>query len=116
MPSWLKLNLKGCVNMATMEVFGFNEFANKLERIYTRSSELFGEHDLTEVFSTAFMRTNTNFENLDDFLAGCGVAIACAEDLDSIPKDYMRKTSSFGSWADMLAAAQEKFVADKLGL
>jgi hypothetical protein len=93
-------------------------FQKNLEKA---SKELDGKHQVSfdNIFTNSFMRKYTSVSNFDEFLTAGGFEVNSEEDFEAIPDDdmdnYVRKSTEFSSWQEMLNTAGEEYALKKLG-
>ncbi|KTD40787.1 hypothetical protein [Legionella parisiensis] len=75
---------------------------------------------LSELFNEKFMIKHTSFNNINDFINASGYKIDKAEDLQNIPEKawdkYIKQSTSFLSWEEMLKTASQLWLKKKLGI
>ena len=100
----------------SFEINGLSNFQKKIEKLEQFSKN---EHSVSfgELFTDTFMKSNTSFNNCDDFLKSIG--IDTEEQLKAMPEEQMdefvAKTTSFSSWQEMLAAASSEYALRQAG-
>lgn len=98
------------------EINGLSDFQKKIEKL-GQFSESKHSVPLSELFSDAFMKSNTRFENCDDFFKSAN--ISTKEQLEAMPEEQMdkfvAKNTSFSSWQEMLTAASSEYVFRQAG-
>nr|DAQ35650.1 MAG TPA: hypothetical protein [Caudoviricetes sp.] len=87
---------------------------NMIKKLETAGKSTEGKHSFNEIFPPAFMRKYTNYSDIDNFLENCGFPYKTDEEFKAIPDDafdeYVRKSSRFKSWKEMLdTGSQELF-------
>jgi hypothetical protein len=99
---------------------GFDEFCRQLERLKRNAERLDGEHAVSfeELFSDAFMRRHTRFPSMQAMFDASPFKIASQADFDAIPDNewdrYVRSSTTFPNWKDMMQAAGAAYVERKL--
>ena len=77
-----------------------------------------GKHSFYEMFPPELMRKYTNYSDLESFLNNCGFPHKTGEEFKAIPDvafdEYVRKSSKFSSWREMLDAAGGKLLSREL--
>ncbi len=72
-----------------------------------------------ELLSDVFMKQYSPYENLNQFLEASGFKIENAEDFQQIPEDkwneFIKASTTFNSWEDMLGTATKSWIKKKLG-
>lgn len=73
--------------------------------------------DFDEVFNTSFMRRYTKFRTFEKFLQGGRFGIESQRNFEALPEEQMdawvRKSTKFSSWQEMLDIATDKYVMHK---
>lgn len=87
---------------------GLKSMIKKLEKAGNATK---GEHSFYELFPPEFMKSYTNYSDIDSFMNNCGFPHETEEEFKAIPDDafdaYVRKSSKFESWQDMLDSASQ---------
>ncbi|MFT8412666.1 MAG: hypothetical protein ABF743_14395 [Schleiferilactobacillus perolens] len=98
---------------------GFKDLSRKLNKMQKAAKKLSGTHsvDFNKLFPGNFMQRRTNYSSIDAFLAAAG--INSQEDLEAKPDTemdaFVRKSSSFQTWQEMLDTASNDYISKKLG-
>lgn len=82
--------------------------------VATRLGGLGGEVTLADLFPSAWMHGNTEFDSFDQMLESSGYDVTCETDFRGIPDhewdEFVVRHTSFGSWREMLATAMDQYV------
>jgi hypothetical protein len=103
-----------------MPVKGFDEFQRNLRELSQRAQALDGTHEIPihDLLTPDFIRTHTRHGSVDEWLNASPFRIDTTEDLQAVPAekwgDYVRTTTGFASWQDMLESAAAQYVQAKL--
>ena len=106
----------------SFKVEGLDDFQRTLRDLKRRAQELDGEHEVSfeELFSDAFMRKYTDYGSIDKLVEASGFKVQSQEDFAAIPDDewdaFIRKSTRFSSWKEMMETATSEYVAKELGL
>ncbi len=106
----------------TISLNGFDELASKLNNLQTEIKNIEKGINVSfdELFTRSFMCKHTNSTNINDFLVSGGFSVKSKSDFEAIPDEelnsYVRSNSSFDTWKDMLTAATNLYIANKLKL
>ena len=99
----------------TFDDSGLKRMVKKLEHI---GDKVDGKHSFNEMFPTEFMKEYTNYSDIDSFMNNCGFPYKTDDEFKAIPDDvfddYVRNSSKFDSWHEMLNAAGEELVRREL--
>lgn len=100
---------------------GFKDLMKDLDKRSKRAQELEGEHQVTfdELFPVEFMRSNTHFDSIDNFLISAGIDPKNQESFDSYPQDKLDKfteeNTNFSSWEAMIQKATNQLASKWMG-
>lgn len=98
-----------------MDLKGLDELQRKLEAL-----EKIKNVPLEELMTPKFMTENTHFETVEAMFESGGFKVESEEDFKAIPEheldEFISKTTKFQSWQNILQAAGEEFIKNKLGL
>lgn len=105
-----------------MELDGFDELQKELKKMQQAAQELEGKNTVSfdELFTDEFMKKHSTFSSLDEMLDKSTFTVNSKEDFAAIPDEewdtYVKTTTDFSSWEDMMSEAQGEYVASKLNL
>lgn len=91
-----------------------------LHRLRRNAEALHGTHKIpvADLLSADFMRSVSSFASFEEMLAQSPFTVDSAEDFKAIPDaewdDYVRKTTRFSSWREMLQAAAAAWTKARL--
>ena len=100
---------------------GLDELAKELKQISKNAQALAGTHEYSfdEIFSEKFMRENSNFTSIEDFLKSSPENISTAEELEKADETtldtFVSNQTKFSSWKEMLTEAQKALLISRLG-
>jgi hypothetical protein len=105
-----------------VKVEGFDEISRSLNQLAERARALGETHTVsaTELLTPAFIRAHTRsaHEAVDTWFVASPFKIETTEDFDTIPDSewdqYVRSTTDFESWEEMLAAATQEYIHGRL--
>lgn len=104
-----------------VKVEGFDEFNKKMNNLMNNAKSLEGEQQVSfvELFPDSFIRKYTNSDSLELFFKESGFKLETKADFDAIPQEYfdeyVRKTTKFQSFHEMLEKATTEYIVRKLG-
>lgn len=99
---------------------GFDELGKKLDEMLEGAESLSKRKTvkLSEMMNDAFVRKNTNFNNLDEFFESAG--IHNQSDFDAYPDEkldtFVAANTRFSSWSNMQEEASSAWISGQLGL
>lgn len=105
-----------------MELSGFDELASTLDDLAKRADDLNGEHSISleELLSPDFMKQHSTYLSVDEFFEAGGFDLESQDEFEKIPEDqldgFVKKSTGFCFWDEMLEAAIEHYMVVKLGL
>lgn len=108
--------------MFSMEVKGLDKFSEALDKMEDAVKELKSTNSIpfSELFTSSFMKSYTNFASFDDMLSKFGYEVNTNKDFEDISKDELdkkiSKTTQFKSWQEMLNKSFEDYCIKKLSL
>lgn len=100
---------------------GFDQFRHRLRKLEDNLADLAGEHSVpaNELFSADFMRRHSKYASFDAMVQASPFEVASAEDLEAIPDDewdaFVRSSTQFDSWEQMMGRASEEWMHRRLG-
>lgn len=103
-----------------MKMEGMDDLMRALEDLRIKAMKLGGEHrvGVHDLLTPEFMSLHTRFPSFDAMLDSSTWDIASQEDFDAIPDEpwdeYVRETTDFHTWQEMLSAAGEEWIASQL--
>lgn len=106
----------------SVKVTGFDKLQKQLKQMQRAAREISGTHEYSfnELFPAIFMSKYTNHPSIDSFLDNCGYPANTKEEFSAIPDvdfdAYVRRSTRFNSWEDMMGKAAEELVTRKLGI
>jgi hypothetical protein len=107
--------------MIKAKIEGLDEVQRNLQRLQDRAKALDGTHNVpvTELLTPGFMREHVpGFSSLEEWFKKSGFKIESPEDFKAIPDAdwdaYVRSSTSFSNWQEMLTAAGAQYVGKKL--
>ena len=104
------------------EIKGLDDVQRKLRQLETKARELDGAHDipLGELFPASFMRSYTKFGSIDAMFRASGFNVETTDDFKQIPDAgwdaFVRSSTNFRNWDEMMTKAGELWVARRLEL
>ena len=102
------------------EVTGFREIESQLRRLQSKARSLDGIHriPIKDILTDEFISKHTRYASADEWFAQSPFEIQSQDDFEAIPDAewdaYVRRTTSFKSWQEMLEKAGAGFVEKKL--
>ncbi len=105
-----------------MATNGFDDLSKKLNQLAENARALGDTKSasLTEILTPQFVATHTRFQTADEFFEASGFKIDSQADFEAIPieklDDFVRASSSFVSWRELLNAAGAAWAKKNLGL
>ncbi|OXM17328.1 hypothetical protein [Paenibacillus herberti] len=102
-----------------MEIKGLKELQKKLAGLNdAMKDDVNGEHSLKDLMNESFMKRNTQFSSLDEFLDASPFEINSNEDFKKIDETelnaYVSDKTNFSTWEEMQGEAGKEFVAAKV--
>jgi hypothetical protein len=103
-----------------MKIKGIDEVQRRLRQLSERAQALDGTHEVSvnEILTPDFIQAHTRYASVDEWFEASPFKIATTEDFAAIPdehwNDYVRTTTDFESWQEMLEAAGAQYVQAKL--
>ncbi|HKM39043.1 MAG TPA: hypothetical protein VJ036_02115 [bacterium] len=96
-----------------------DELRLKLHRLAGEAEEFDGKKiPFSDLFSEDFMKTYTTFSSFEELLQAGNYIVDSAADFETIQGDrfdgYLRSTTKFNSWLEMLAGASKRWIRTKL--
>ncbi|WP_436930114.1 hypothetical protein [Halosimplex halobium] len=104
----------------SVEIRGFEELADELDRLQDRTEAVDGETAVSfaELFPEDFMQTHTEFESIRQFFEASPWTVESEADFDRIPGEqfdaYVDEHTGFNSWEAMLSAAAREWIGREL--
>ena len=102
---------------------GLDEFQRELEKLSSRAEKLDGNKkvSLHDLFSPDFIRTFSDFLNLDEMFEAFGQTPKTTEECDALTateawNSFVADRTLFDSWEAMRDKAVERWATKKLGL
>ena len=105
----------------SFKIDGFDELEKQLKKIEDSVNEHAGttEVGFDELFNPSFMKSYTDFNNMDEFFDKSPFEVETNEDFEKLDESeldlYVDKITRFSSWEEMLHKAGELYYAKKLG-
>lgn len=105
-----------------LEIKGLKEVQQKLNDLSRRASELDGQHSIpiADLLTPAFISKCSRYKSTDELFDASGFNVKTQEDFAAIPDDgwddFIRKSTTYGSWQEMLQAAGAEWMKKELGL
>ncbi len=103
----------------SVRITGLTEVMKKLDDIGKRAKEIGGTHNLSiqEILPPEFIRTITKFPSFDSMVEASGIMIKSAEDLKNEEWNaFIRSSTRFSTWEEILAEGVKEWTRKKLGL
>jgi len=103
-----------------MKIKGLDEVQRNLRKLSERAQALHGTHSVRveEILTPDFVQAHTRYGSVDEWFAASPFKIETREDLEAIPDEawgeYVRTTTDFDAWQEMLEAAGAHYVQAKL--
>lgn len=104
-----------------MRIKGLDDLEKRLKKMEQGAKELERTKSVSfgELFNDSFMRKNTQFGTIEEFMAAGGFNVETEEEFEAIPDEDMNrhvaKTTNFKDWESMLGTAGTDYAAKKLG-
>lgn len=105
----------------SFKIKGMDKFEREIKQLSKNAQAVSGTHKYSfdEIFSEKFMRENSNFSSIEDFLKSSPENISTAEELEkadeTILDTFVLNQTKFSSWKEMLAEAQKALLISHLG-
>lgn len=106
----------------SVEIRGFEELADELDRLQERVETAEGETAVSfdELFPADFMATYTAFDSIQAFFEASPWTVESDADFGAIPEDefdeYVDDHTEFDSWEGMLSSAAREWIGRKLAV
>ena len=104
-----------------MEIKGLDELQRELQRMAEKAHDLDGTHTVTvaQLLTPAFIQAHTREYNTgQEWFDASPFKVETMEDLEAIPDAewdaYVRSTTDFASWEEMLAEAAKELIERQL--
>ncbi|WJI09166.1 hypothetical protein FGU46_03200 [Methanobacterium sp. CWC-01] len=94
----------------------------KLKEMEKGAQKVQGENNVPfkELFNPSFMRKNTQHNSIDEMLDNSGFKIENSKDFEAVDDsewdEYVRKTTRFENWDEMMSDASKLWVLKQIGL
>lgn len=104
-----------------LEIKGLDKINEKLDQLSQNAQSTSGtnSYSFNEIFSEKFMRQNTNFTNIEDFLIASPENISTPDEFEksdeAVLDAFVSEQTKFSSWKEMLIEAQKALLIDRLG-
>lgn len=108
--------------MINMKIKGLDDFENKLSKLSNNAKSISGTSKVPfdELFTTDFMKNNTNYNSISDFLYASPEKISSEEEFHNadgeILDSFVAEQTSFASWEEMFVSATKALLISQLGL
>ena len=105
-----------------METKGFGNLSKKLNQLANNARALGDTRSasLTDILTPQFMSNHTRFHTAKEFFEASGFKVDSQADFEAIPEDqidaFVRSSTSFTSWRELLNTAAAVWAKKKLGL
>lgn len=105
----------------SFKIKGMDGFEKNLKQLSKNAQAVSGTHKYSfdEIFSEKFMRENSNFTSIEDFLKSSPENISTAEELEKADETtldtFVSNQTKFSSWKEMLTEAQKALLISRLG-
>ncbi len=102
------------------KVTGLREVESQLKRLQSKARSLGGTHSvpIKNILTDGFIRQHTRYTSADEWFTQSPFANQSQEDFEAIPDaerdTYVRTTTTFSSWQDMLENATRQYVQSRL--
>lgn len=99
-----------------------DELQRKFEELQRKAEEIDDDNDvpLDEVFPEDFLLRHSKFSSFNEMITASGFTIISPEDIINIPNGgwdkFIKESTSFECWNDMLGAASQEWISKQLGL
>lgn len=99
----------------------FEDLEKNLNQIEKNANDISGTNRIPfdELFNSDFMKKNTKFNSIEDFLLASPEKISNDEELEasdeSVLDSFVCAETKFNSWEDFYLEASQEFIAKKLG-
>lgn len=108
--------------MFEINLEGLDEVLDSLDKLRQKSRDIDRTDKLSlgELFSDNFMKKYTDYDSIEKMFENSDFKIESQGDFEKIPDqewdEYVRETTNFNNWEEMLSKAREEWIAKKLGL
>lgn len=105
----------------SFRIKGMDDLEKNIKRLTKDAQTVSGTHKYSfdEIFSEKFMRENSNFASIEDFLKSSPEKISTAEEFEkadeTILDTFVSNQTKFSSWKEMLVEAQKALLISRLG-
>ena len=105
----------------SFKIKGMDGFEKNLKQLSKNAQAVSGTHKYSfdEIFSEKFMRENSNFTSIEDFLKSSPENISTAEEFEkadeAILDVFVSEQTKFKTWKEMMSAAAQILITKKLG-
>lgn len=105
----------------SLKITGLDKLEKQLKQMQKGVKELEKTKSVSfgELFTSSFMRKNTQFSSIDELLQSGGFHVESQEDFEAIPDaeldKYIATVTKFKNWEDMLGEATSQYALRKLG-
>lgn len=101
---------------------GFDELQNELERLQQNvdktMNEFNGDVPLEKLFSFEFMQEHTEFDDINEWFSNGGFKFNTQEEYDNLDESalntYVKSSTDFHTWQEMLEAASTEAITASL--
>lgn len=105
----------------SLKIDGLDDAQRALSDLERRAREMKErEVSFTDLFPDSFIQRYTDFETMGDLVEASGFKVESTEDFGAIPDDqwdaFIRKSTRFPSWKEMMKVATKEYVVRELGL
>lgn len=106
----------------SFKVKGLDDVTRGLDKMINNAKSISGtnKYSLNEIFTADFMKSNTNFDSIEEFLESSPEHITTQEGLEAADETvldtFVSANSNFKTWGDMFGEATTSMIASRLGL
>ncbi|MBA7496963.1 hypothetical protein ES702_07572 [subsurface metagenome] len=105
-----------------IKVTGLDKLQNNLKKMQNNLKKLNEKNEIpfSKLFSKTFMLKYTKFNSIQELIDKSEFKIETQEDFKAIPDDgwdvYIKSTTKFNNWEDMLNTASSEWIINNIGL
>ncbi len=105
-----------------VEIKGLKEFQGKLKKLGDNAKKLDGTHSIliSDLLTTQFLSKCSQFRTAEELFEASGFKVETMEDFKAIPDEawdnFIRSSTKYFNWAEMMKAAGAEWTKTQLGL
>lgn len=96
----------------------FNNMDDLLKAVKKKAEKASGNVPLTELFHERFMKSNTRFENIQEFFDAFPIKFQTQEEWnaieDAVKDEFVESNTDFKTWAEMMKKAATEHIKSKM--